>query len=339
MSWKLIKTNLIVLFVLLLLCEIGFRIVRPDYQYYERTYTAQFQDKAIHQLDTNWVKPDSTLGWVCQQKEQLKFYLPQHFDITYQINSQGFRNPVDFDSLENKSKKRILLLGDSFLFGIFLENEKTISSLLQKDLGTDYEIYNMAIPAWGIDQMYLAYQKYIEQIKPDQVVLFFIDDDIARVVEAFFWGTTTKQAYCLENDQLKKRTAYDGKLNFLEAFFLFQSKFLNQFYKIFTQRKAQPLAEHFIKKMIEAEKTKGRELLLFRCPRKEQLQNDNPFYNLNDFFEMNTHCYFDLKKSIELLPNQAQQNLYTKNDGHLSEAGAVFMKDILKKEILKQLYK
>ncbi|KAA3637923.1 MAG: hypothetical protein DWQ02_05950, partial [Bacteroidetes bacterium] len=131
---KLIIYNLSILLVLFLLLEAGFRIFKPDYEYYERTCAADFMDEAYLKTDTNWVQPDSDLGWVCRQKEQLNFYRPDFFHIAYHINSQGFRSPEFSSRMDSAiNKKRVLLLGDSFLFGIFLEEPQTVSSQLLKN--------------------------------------------------------------------------------------------------------------------------------------------------------------------------------------------------------------
>jgi hypothetical protein len=37
----------------------------------------------------------------------------------------------------------------------------------------------------GIDQMYLAYEKWENVIRPQVVILAFIDEDVDRVLEAY----------------------------------------------------------------------------------------------------------------------------------------------------------
>lgn len=320
---KLISLNFLNLFFLLLVVEICLKIFQSDYRYYERTFAAKFPEKAIHSLDTNWVVPEPDLGWVCQQKTKLKFYQPAYFGLEYAINQEGFRMESNLSEIKKGSKKRILLLGDSFLFGIFLENEKTIATQLQKKLGTDYEVVNLSVPGWGIDQMFQAYHKYRAQIQPDQVVLLFIDDDIQRTVEAFYWGATTKRAYKLENEKLTLREPTHGRLNLVESWFVFNFQIINRLYHFWHCLEAEKLSKVIFKKLILEEKNAGRELVTIRLPRKEQvaalgLQQ----YDLTNFFNTEQIEYYDFVKEIQDLSEATIDGFYIPNDDHLSEKGA-----------------
>ena len=175
---KVIFFNLVLLSGLLVLVEAGLWFFFPDYQYYYRTHPGQPDLEAVlTKSDANWLRPHPNLGWVCQQKQALQFPSPPFAEeITYHINKQGYRNAFDFNDSFPKHKKRVLLLGDSFLFGIYLKEQKTIASQLQLVKGEEYLFFNISIPAWGLDQMYQAYQEYIDQINPDQVILAFVDD-------------------------------------------------------------------------------------------------------------------------------------------------------------------
>ena len=332
---KLFIYNLGILFTLLVLIEIVFKIANPNYVYYERTYAAKFKEKAIHKLDTNWVAPDDDLGWVCKQKEDLKFYRSDFFELPYQINKQGFRNALNFDSIQASAKKRILLIGDSFLFGIFLQNEETISAQLQKQLGGDYEVFNLAIPGWGIDQMYQAYTKYLEQISPDQVILFYIDDDISRTIEAFYWGASKKQAYKIVDDKLTIRKSTDGKLNEIESFFVFNSQIINRLYKINCFQKAVPLAQAILQKMIQSEQIRKRKLTAIRYPRIEQIgNNDLHFFDLEAFFRNNQCSFSDIEKKLRLLPKDQYVDFYISKDDHPSVEGTKYVTKLLKEIII-----
>ena len=324
---KLIIYNLAILLGLLFLAEVGFRISEPDYAYYERTCAADFYEKAWQKLDTNWVQKDTTLGWVCRQKDYLKFYQPDFFNVAYAINSDGFRSPeftIPMDTFPRA--KRVLLLGDSFLFGIFLENDQTISAKIQQQLGADFEVFNLSIPGWGLDQMFQAYSKYVQQIQPDIVLLFYIDDDISRLVEAFYWGAGVKNAYSLEKGELILRDPEDGQLNDLESFFCFNSQIVNRLYKVGVFQKALPLSKAILQEMIESEKASGRSLITVRFPRREQIGNERlKKYDLEVFFKEHHCTYQDLEKEIRLLPKEAYDPFFIKQDDHPSESGTDFI--------------
>ncbi len=336
---KLIVYNIAVFIFLFIICELGFKLLYPNYKYYERTYKGQFENgKAKNEIDTNWVRLDSALGWVCKNKENLNFYSPELHKIKYKINNQGFRNPVDFDTLNHSpSKKRILLLGDSFLFSILQEEQSTISAILQNHLGQDYEIYNLAIPGWGMDQMYLAYEKYVEIINPSQVILLYIDDDVARLVEAFYWGAGPKPAYKLKDNQLVERSMNEGKLNPFESFFLFNCQILNRIYKYYCEQKAEPIAKILIEKLSDAEKEKARTLSVIHCPRFFQLSGkheSNHFY-IDPVFDEKSIPFYNLRESMIQLSNEEQRKLFHLQDGHPSDYGAMFIANFILENVIK----
>jgi len=335
---KLAIYNFGVFLVLFLICELAFKVFARDYKYYERTYVGQFENcGAKNEIDTNWVKLDSTLGWVCKNRVNLKFYRPELHDIQYQINRQGFRNSVDFDTLKpSNSKKRILLLGDSFLFSILQKEENTISSILQKSLGREYEVFNLAIPGWGLDQMYLAYKKYVEIIKPEQVILLYIDDDVSRLAEAMYWGAGPKPAFKIEKDVLKERELNEGKLNLIEGYFLFNCQIFNRLYRYFCEQKGKPIAKKIIKEWANVERTFNRNLSVVHCPRFFQLSGKRAkghFY-IDPVFEDNSIPFYNLRDSMIELSEAEQKELYHLEDGHPSDHGAKFIADFILKKVI-----
>lgn len=336
---KLILYNLVIFLGLLLICELGFKAFASDFKYYERTYVGQFENsEAKNDIDTNWVKLDPTLGWVCKSRVNLKFYRPELHKIQYQINHQGFRNPIDFDTLNpSNSKKRILLLGDSFLFSILQKEENTISALLQKKLGQEYEILNLAVPGWGLDQMYLAYKKYVEKINPDQVILLYIDDDISRLSEAMYWGAGPKPAYKLEEDSLVERTFEEGKLNLIEAFFVFNCQIINRIYKYCCEQKSIPIAKTILRNWAHSEKENGRMLHVVHAPRYFQLngKKEKGHFHIDPVFEKNAIPYYNLRESMIQASEEEQKELFHMEDGHPSDQGALFIADYILEHIIK----
>lgn len=329
---KLIIYNLTVFLVLLIALEVGFRIAVPDYSYYQRTCAADFNEEARQKMDTNWVHPDSQLGWVCQTKKKLKFYRSDFFDVEYRINEQGFRTP-DFteNSDSTLQKKKVLLLGDSFLFGIFLEENQIVANRLQTLLGQEYLVYNMAIPGWGIDQMFQAYQEYVQLIEPDIVLVFFIDDDVSRVVEAFYWGASTKRAYKLADDQLVFRTSTDGQLSKTEGYFCFNSQLINRLYRIGVMKKAQPLTEAVFDRWEAMEKQEERSLKVVRFPRREQIGHSGlKNYDLEPFFASRNIQYKDLEPELRSKTSTQWNSLFIPGDDHPSSKGAEYIAGKLK---------
>ena len=96
-----------------------------------------------------------------------------------------------------------MILGDSFIWGPGVGVEQNLPNLLQTRLKDRYKIFNLSVPGWGIDQMYLAYQQYKDIINPDIVILAFIDRDVNRVLEAYrIWEGLNKPCFTIRNGEL-----------------------------------------------------------------------------------------------------------------------------------------
>ncbi len=102
------------------------------------------------------------------------------FESVYKINAQGFRDDKDY-SFENESgKKRVIVLGDSFTFGIGVENAKTIPKLLEK-MG-DYEVLNFGSSGYDVVQYFLILKEMGMKYNPDAVVFdIYLGNDIEDV--------------------------------------------------------------------------------------------------------------------------------------------------------------
>src|SRR4029450_1178176 len=164
-----VVVNLAAIGVLLGCAE--FYVRRQGLQPYHREYPGQYHEPG----SVAWARADSQLGWTIA---------PEY--LAGQINPQGFRDAKDFETWPRHSgRTRVLVLGDSFVVGAHLAPEQTLPGLLQSRLGETHEVFAAAVPGWGIDQMYLAYERYKDLIAPNLVVLAFIDDDVKRVLEAY----------------------------------------------------------------------------------------------------------------------------------------------------------
>lgn len=87
------------------------------------------------------------------------------------INSAGLRDS-EF-SIERNSKKRIVVLGDSFTQALQVDLQDTFHGLLEADYSHDIEIYSFGMAGYGTAQAYLAYETLAKNYDPDVVVLAF----------------------------------------------------------------------------------------------------------------------------------------------------------------------
>lgn len=117
------------------------------------------------------------------------------------INRQGWRSSFDFR--EEKTKKRVILTGDSFTFGWGGGDRDTIASHLQTQLGESYEVMNMAAAGWAIDQMAVLATEVAPRYKPDYVILGFIGHDLVRSCRTFAWGMSPKPYFIKSSSGLR----------------------------------------------------------------------------------------------------------------------------------------
>ena len=327
---KIISVNILILLALVISTEIVLRILFPNFWPYKRTYPNQFSDRAFDKdyIKVNWPKKNIGLGWVCKQDSMLQFSnrFYNRFPIKYKINKEGFRNKQDFSSLDNSlANKRVLLLGDSFIMSVYLEEEKTITEQIKKIAPEKYQIYNLGIPGYGIDQSILAYEKYNNQISPNYVILFFIDDDIPRVLESFRKVEgMNKPSFDIVYNKLQLR------VNELPGVFdiIFENSYLlNRFYKKYMDYYSIEISKKLFERLNASTENSNQKLIIVRCPLRETLlnKNKNEFYSFSEFCKKRNIRYYDLYYSMEEHSKEYINNFYLKNDGHPSEAGANYL--------------
>jgi hypothetical protein len=139
---------------------------------------------------------DPTLGW--SLKPNLKDYV-YYKDSVINTNSKGVRSPQEFTYERTSSKRRILLLGDSFTMGMEASDNETLTFYLQRLL-PNTEIINMGIFGYGHDQMLLYWRKEGIKYHPDIVILGYMSCDENRNMLGF--RSFAKPHFVLRNDQL-----------------------------------------------------------------------------------------------------------------------------------------
>ena len=94
-------------------------------------------------------------------------------------NSIGFRDFSNKIIEKDTEKKRILLIGDSFIEGAGYDYEYTIGGLLQNHLGEDYEILNSAVSSYSPSIYYKKVNHFLSKgFKFDYALVFLDVSDI-----------------------------------------------------------------------------------------------------------------------------------------------------------------
>jgi len=94
-------------------------------------------------------------------------------------NSLGFRDFSNKIIEKDTEKKRILLIGDSFVEGAGYDYEYTIGGLLQNSLGEDYEVLNSAVSSYSPSIYYKKINNLLSKgYKFDRALVFLDVSDI-----------------------------------------------------------------------------------------------------------------------------------------------------------------
>lgn len=110
---------------------------------------------------------DALLGWRVKEGQSRQFGVP---DIT-NINADGLRN---INVLEDKDKTRILIVGDSSIYGVRVRDSENISGQLQALLGKkglEVEVLNGGCPGYSSWQVYRLLKERLLKYKPDWVIV------------------------------------------------------------------------------------------------------------------------------------------------------------------------
>jgi lysophospholipase L1-like esterase len=100
-----------------------------------------------------------------------------------ETNVDGLRDvtrPVE----TREGLRRVVILGDSVVFGHGLEAPQAFPHILESSLratGRDVEVFNVALPGWSTRQERLAFERIARKYKPNVVVLGVCLNDLAEL--------------------------------------------------------------------------------------------------------------------------------------------------------------
>jgi hypothetical protein len=339
---KVVLGNVLILAALFVAAEILYRAYHfPSEMLPIRTFPGDGAQQVAKQV--SWARPDPELGWVFSGKNYNTFANLHYFGAwKASVNREGFRAKSDYDAVGPKgSVKRLMVLGDSFTFGMYINDSETLTSFLQKKLGNGYEVYNFAIPGWGIDQMYLAYKEYVGKINPDYVVVVYIDRDILRAFESYRRGEGTKPSFEVVKGHLESRAGTKlGVLDWMAKNSLIINKFYN---RLFKRYECLDIAESIFSNLSHETIRRGEHMMVVRYPTKDEVRTgqENMTFDLKGFFASNGIKYFDPEKSMRSAyvgihdAGKLPDNFYLKFDPHPAREGNEFIASYILKVMSK----
>jgi len=156
---------------------------------------------------------DSLLGWKNKPGEEGIFTTPDK-KIDVKNNLQGLRDIEH--SYGHAEKPRVLVLGDSFVWGYNVESNERFTDQLQRLLGKSAEIINAGVCGYGTDQELLYYRTEGFKYMPDLVVLTFgafdaMHDNMQSVAYTYPkpYFELAENGLVLQNVPVPERTGYE----------------------------------------------------------------------------------------------------------------------------------
>ncbi len=165
-----------------------------DSDYWKRRFIEQYERNKLenHALMYGTHIPHKTRGWT--PKPNISLIKDGY---RYTTNNLGHRALKDYTY--NKDQYQVLIVGDSYTFGIDADDSCVWPNMLQAIDGR-LNVVNLAVGGYGIDQMYITLRETIMFYKPNLVIVAFVREDIWRTMLDF--RDFKKPKFEIEGDRL-----------------------------------------------------------------------------------------------------------------------------------------
>lgn len=152
--------------------------------------TARWKNLVYH-----WDTYHSLLGWTNLPGYRSDSAVP--FEVA--INSQGLRAPREYTVRPQSDRRRVLMFGDSSVFGEEVDDDQTLPFHLEQEL-LDAEVLNFGVHGYGLGQMALRLEEEGFALNPDHVVVVYLTYDFMRDPQPNF--VHAKPVFRVEGGQL-----------------------------------------------------------------------------------------------------------------------------------------
>ena len=147
---------------------------------------------------------DPELGWVKVPGAVVRLER-EEYSVTIEVNANGQRGPLRrFD--KPPGTRRVLLLGDSFATGYYVEEPQSVRAVLEERLsscGPDrVEVLTAGTGGYSTDQEYLEFVGRSRQYSPDVVVLLLFSNDLFFNTQAIGIAAQPKPLFGFRDGEL-----------------------------------------------------------------------------------------------------------------------------------------
>ena len=280
-------------------------------------------------------KFDPEFGWVLK---------PNFKKNGIEINSLGFRSSQEFN-FETDFRKKVLLLGDSMVFGFGVFQKSIFSELLNREY-KDVIFVNSGVNGYSTWQEYLVLKKYVHQIKPDLIILFYTQEN--DMFENPRQDRFHPGVVLMNNEPVYQQAKPENKVplyqksmayRLLNQKVLYGKDFTYLFQKLdFGMRRENSnvwrIAQRILQKMTEIKNEEKIRFVIVDVPTRNQLRNPKMKRTRQNLLRKLSQeeglLYYDL---LNFYPKNFEP-LFLPNDPHWNSNGHQFIADSLKEKIL-----
>lgn len=258
---------------------------------------------------------DKHVGWRMAPNTNFQ-WITENRSVKYHSNEKGFRVSKNHKNIDKYHRKKILILGDSHLWGLGLKYDKSFAGLLNRSF-YNLDVINLAMPGFGLDQIYLSLVQWGLVENPEMVIAGIFTDDFFRSFNAY--KSVNKPVFMVVNGQLIFKSSSD-KPNTLVRYLEKKSRIL-EFYRdgdewlgrIFGIGEWWNMNKLILDNLIETCNKNDLPLLVVHIP----YYTGNPFPELKRYLLAKNIDYIDLND----VAKGKLENLYFREDKHLNENG------------------
>ena len=176
-----------ILCVLLFAVAVGFLIAEGSARLIFPSYTSALRlYQYIESERGKFARYDPLLGWAGKEDVEGDF---EWIDARHRVaqNRYGFRGKAY--PFKKSDTRRMVVLGDSFVWGFGVENEDIFTSMLEVKSRGRLEVVNLGVSGYGTGQEFLLWKELGSKWSPDTVLLFITPiTDLGEVLHSVAHG-------------------------------------------------------------------------------------------------------------------------------------------------------
>lgn len=173
----------------------------------------------------SFTQRDDVFGW--KNKPNIEgMFVKEGTNTHVKVNSKGLREK-EYEYNKPNGIKRIIFLGDSFTWGYKVESKERFTDILQSNFLTEnFQVINMGVGGYAMDQELLTLKEEGVKYNPDLVIVVFCINDIGGNIDS----RTIKYKYILNDNNALILTKGDNlTLTHLIGRFFFQHSHIYRF--------------------------------------------------------------------------------------------------------------